>query len=353
LKWGAVSDVVETQFGFHILRKSPPPPNFQVAGQHIVLRYIGAVQTEPAGKIIRTRKEALVLARQLATDTHPFAELVRSHSEAADRVRDGDMGVYSTRAPAYNGTEVATLARLQIDEVSDPVDTDQGFQLIKRVDVAPRVTYAATAIRFPYDPSDAAGRERLWRETSGYAARVKADPSAFEALQTAHCCRDVVRWTQGTGDSQLETALEKLTIGAIAETPVDIGWCLLIPKRLDPDSQSVPELLYDLPAPATANANAFIEHSSGTLIAAEVRKLRSAAQVNFPLPEQQWAKLDRALGDFEVALTKASSAGDNLKANQQVLRDVEAALGPADAKRFQSFSDAWLVAEIMQQKRPL
>ncbi len=116
---------------------APPPkppaagPLGQLAASHILIEYAGAPRAAPT--TTRSREEALALAGELAQRARAgedFAELARTHSDGPTAQNGGNIGLFpvAQMIPAFS----AACAKLEIDEVSEPVETEFGFHVIRR-----------------------------------------------------------------------------------------------------------------------------------------------------------------------------------------------------------------------------
>jgi hypothetical protein len=352
LDWGKTSNVLKTDHGFHVLLKQRPPEDVRVAGQHLVVRYLGTVANLQLGDATRSREQALALARELAASKRPFTDLVREHSEDEDRLRDGDMGVWSTKAPEFNGALVDALAQLEIGEVSEPIDSPAGIQLLKRVAVVERPTLAVTAIRLAYDDTIQApapgSRASVEQIAEAQAKQLRADPGAFERTQHEGCCTEVLQWTQGTGSANLEAAIEKLAVGDVAPHAVEAGGFFLIAKRLEPRASQSPALAYELPRPDKLELEPFLRYSDGGALAASVQKLRADLQAQLALVEPDRSLLDGALAGLQNAFSRAQTGDERIAANARVQAEIATRLSPRSAERFSGFARRWLMHEVVE-----
>jgi hypothetical protein len=94
---GAVSRIVETEQGYHLLRRHTPSLPSQLAFAHLVVKYTGAPGFRRADRPLtdHTRDQARALAQRAAALAREaperFTALVQEYSEAEDALRDGDM----------------------------------------------------------------------------------------------------------------------------------------------------------------------------------------------------------------------------------------------------------------------
>jgi parvulin-like peptidyl-prolyl isomerase len=155
LKPGEVSKAFRTPYGFHVVKRYAPPLEQLVAGERIVIGYDGVLGLEREAR--RSRAEALVLAREIAEQAlknpEQFAGLVDRYSENADRAERGNLGVHSTRDPEYFPAEVFRLAQLEVGGVTGPLDSRFGFEILKRVRVAPEAILPAAQPRLAELPA--------------------------------------------------------------------------------------------------------------------------------------------------------------------------------------------------------
>jgi peptidyl-prolyl cis-trans isomerase SurA len=128
LEVGAISDPVETQFGFHVIRRNKVD---KVAVRHILIMH-NESQRKPEA-ITRTKdearkrcEEALAKAREGAD----FAGLAADYSDGPTKSRGGDLGSFGRGAMVPAFEEVAFA--LEIGGISDVVETPFGFHIILR-----------------------------------------------------------------------------------------------------------------------------------------------------------------------------------------------------------------------------
>lgn len=129
LKIGAVSDPVESPFGYHIILRKPLPR--RISARHILIQYAGSLRA--ADSITRTKEEAQARVEEVANKVDAgdnFADLAEEYSDGPTKVRGGDLGEFSEGMmhPAFNDAAFA----LEIDSVSGIVETPFGFHIIQR-----------------------------------------------------------------------------------------------------------------------------------------------------------------------------------------------------------------------------
>jgi hypothetical protein len=350
-KVGAVTRVLETEYGFHVLRREAPPKERTLSGAHIVIVHVDApfVQLVAGGKVpTRPRAEAFALAQQVyeLARTRPgdFERLVQEYSGHEDAERAGDFGTWSTWEPTPLSREVATLQELEVGQVAAPIDTLFGFQIILRTKNRPRPEYAMDEIQIEFDPlrpaSDSASKASRLSLAQQTVRQLIEAPGRFAEMQAKYCCRDAVpvRWIDGRDTPAIATALAGLKPGQIALLPIESNLRYSIVKRLEPSSLRKPSAtVFELPAPKDIRLeDMIIEQGSAftaTQLEAAISRTVSALQLGTEVRdalEQQQQELSRrfkAAETLEEALSAATAFGKSQKA----------ALKPAEYAQYQAF----------------
>jgi len=259
LKPGDVSEVIETESGYHVLYRRAPVPEATVSGRHIVIGHDDAPWLEvlaPGPVRQRSRAEALTLASQIYEQARAqpaeFAQLAAKYSEHRDAVRGGDFGTWSTREPTGYPRELETLEGLALGEVATPIDTAIGIQIIQRVQDQPRQHYATTNIQLDFDPespdSETVSQSAFLRRANELSAALREEPALFADLQQRFCCGGVLEVISGRERPELEAALAELQPGQIGSQPIlDLNLRYLLLKRLELSALPPPiETSFDL-----------------------------------------------------------------------------------------------------------
>jgi len=130
LEIGEISKPVETPFGYHVIKRQKVE---EIHARHILIMHAGS-KRRPAS-ITRSEDEARQLIGKIAAELKggaDFAELARQHSDCPSGKRaGGDLGTFGRgqMAPPF---EAAAFA-LEVNQVSDVVETDFGFHIIQRL----------------------------------------------------------------------------------------------------------------------------------------------------------------------------------------------------------------------------
>lgn len=129
LQEGEISDIVETPYGFHIIRRVSPD---RIRVAHILVTYAGVDQLIEEQ---RSRDEALKRAMDAdfrAKQGEDFAALVAEYSDDSHTAKRGGILPPLRRGQTVAEFEEAAF-RLRPGEVSDVVETEFGFHVIKRL----------------------------------------------------------------------------------------------------------------------------------------------------------------------------------------------------------------------------
>ncbi len=124
--------VVESPFGFHILKRTRVERPTMLAASHILIAYEGARRCPV--KVSRSREEALALARKLArrlkARPYRFAQLARKYSDDPIGARGGHLGAWA-KGKGLREFESAVL-RLKVGQIYGPLETPAGYHIIQR-----------------------------------------------------------------------------------------------------------------------------------------------------------------------------------------------------------------------------
>jgi len=353
LRPGEVSQPFETPYGFHIVKRYPPPAEERVAGQRIVIGYQGVFGLQHESQ--RTRAQAQQLATEIASraknDPETFDALVDQNSDNVDRAIHGDMGVYSTRDPGYVPVEVHRLANVKVGEVTGPIDSRFGFEILKRVVARPRTEYAMTAIEVTSSDASSAdeARAQALKSALEVTRALQVAPGRFEELQRKSCCERIRRWSSGRGDLELTKALDRVSIGQIADEPVMFGHAYLVMKRLDP-SKVPPEapLQWEVPNPSDPDYDAIARTSDGSQLAAAARSFMQDARAGARLSAEAAQTTAKTIDHLAAYLEQ--NGGDHQTVHSTIvaaLGALQSELGSEQFGRLEAFGRRWIIRQMM------
>ena len=352
---GQVSRVIETEFGFHVLRRDVPPPEQSRSGARIVIQYREApwlhqtLGVEPHA--LRSRQDAIALAysiyRQAHDDPSRFAELVQRHSEHYDRVRAGDLGRWSLREPTHLARELDSLRALSVGEVAPPIDSPWGIQVLQRTADRERAEYAMHAIRVRFTPAHPDSKAAAWTRAREVAELLRRDPAQFTALQDRICCRAPERWFEGQEDlPSLSRGLDRLAVGEIASEPIEQIQAFVVPRRLDPKQLPArPSATSTLPAPDRPNVEFFVE------VAQLSRRHFSALAQSFVERSSLGAARSGALIELHER-ELGTDAEQRINGYRSLLAGVEQLLGPSEYARYLEQHDTYFAGILLGPVRP-
>jgi parvulin-like peptidyl-prolyl isomerase len=105
----------------------------EIMARHILIMYEGSAAA--TAEIVRTKEEAKAYAYDvlaLVNEGQDFSELAKQHSDGPTKIRGGLLNPFG-RGKMSKPFEDAAFA-LKVGQVSDVVETEFGFHIIKRVE---------------------------------------------------------------------------------------------------------------------------------------------------------------------------------------------------------------------------
>jgi len=235
IKIGEVSDPVETDFGFHVIKRLPVPPDEDLSATQLLVSYQGAQRAKPAIK--RTREAAMALATKLAKQAkgNPdgFDALVKKHSDGPAAASGGSLRPWNARTSHMPPIFSTTVMKLKVGQVSDPVETPHGFHIFKRMPPPPE--YAGSHILVAYKGAMRAGPKvkRSKAEAKALATKLakeaQNEPAHFVELAKKYSDGpsgprggSLGKWRKGAMVPAFDEAVSKVKIGNVTgpvETP--------------------------------------------------------------------------------------------------------------------------------------
>ena len=130
LEEGAMSEIVESDFGFHIIKRQKVE---EVRARHILIMHDESKRKPPS--ISRSKKEALKRIKEaqkkVSAKEADFATLAKEYSDCPSKNKGGDLGLFG-RGRMDPPFEKAAFA-LKENEISDIVESDFGYHIIQRL----------------------------------------------------------------------------------------------------------------------------------------------------------------------------------------------------------------------------
>jgi PPIC-type peptidyl-prolyl cis-trans isomerase-like protein len=331
---GGVSRVVETAQGFHIFLRHRAPPLLEVSGEHIVIGHEEAPWLKLAARAStpsRSRAEALALATDLATKARRepalFPSLVRRYSEHVDAVRGGDLGSWSNREISSLFREIDALSQLAVGEVSAPVDTVFGYQVLRRTSPRARARHVVAQIGVSFDPlrpdGTAGSRASALARARQLIPSVAHDPTEFARLQRELCCTTIAVEVEGRSSPDMWAALRGLRPGQVAPEPILYGdGTYLVVKRLPASDEPAPQVIeLELPAPREADLAYYMRSRDGHVIQRELHDIAREALSRLRLSDEVRSDALRAFdetGSFaDVPSTRRVAMLEGLQATMR------------------------------------
>jgi parvulin-like peptidyl-prolyl isomerase len=109
-------------------------PADQIGASHILVAYRGATRAKPT--VTRSKEEARALATRLATEARQpgtdFSKLARDSSDGPSGIEGGALPKFGRQQMVKPFSDAAFA--LQPGQISDVVETNFGFHIIKRTE---------------------------------------------------------------------------------------------------------------------------------------------------------------------------------------------------------------------------
>lgn len=228
LEDGAITtEPVETQFGYHIIRRNSNRKKHYGARVFFV-GYQGAQRVDP--ELTRTKEEAEALAMSLRQQATPanFEDLALEHNDAAE----GSIFLsFPVNDPRMDPAFFDTLRTLTYGEIGGPIEFPFGYGVLKRERVQRQ---AGSHILVAYqgaeraNPSVTRTKEEAQAFAADLASQLQANPDQFEDMArensdgpTGPRGGDLGTWFVGNMVPAFDIALQGMEVGDITTEPVE------------------------------------------------------------------------------------------------------------------------------------
>lgn len=353
---GQVSLPVELPDGIHLFLQRAPREAQLVSGRRLVVGHDDApwLQYNARGSLVPRSRErahgiAAPLARELRLHPDRFAAAVEEHSEHVDALRGGDLGTWSTGEPSLSWREVEALSALQVGEVSEPIETIFGVEVLQRTPATARQAYGFRALHFPFNPEAAPSEPHSRGDALAAASRTSQalsdNPEGFDVRATTRCCAESVRLVEGRDWAPLEAALKAIPTGAVVAQPVlgSASDYLVVQRVAAPEPAAIRS---GLPRPKRADLAYFVQED-GPLTQRALQAVRRRLTTLEPKGAAN-APLRAALeGLGDVA---AQPAPERLQRMQRLQKAVEGVPGKGFRERFVEILYEEFEREILQDR---
>lgn len=231
LRVGEVSEPIETEYGFRILRRDRPLPVTTLSARQIVIAWKGAPRAPTS--VTRTRDEALARAKELAdkarTNPGAFEALARAESDGWDRDGGGYMGVWLTTSKRYPLVFNRAIFSVDPSGVPAPVESMFGYHVFLRVEPSSAPPLAGAHILISYKGAKRAPqhvtrtKDDARKFAESLTAKLKASPVEFAVVArensddaTASQGGDLGSWKKGEKPAEIDDAFAALRPDEIA-----------------------------------------------------------------------------------------------------------------------------------------
>jgi hypothetical protein len=219
-------------------------------------------------------------------DGSAFGSLVRRYSEHPDKSDGGTIGPWSTHEPTAYSRAVRVLGALAIGEVSAPIETHLGIEIVQRTESRPSIVYAMEAIELGFAATDPAAKAAALLSARSMMSAIRKDPQRFDQLRKEHCCARPRQWLEGEDELRLSDVVATLRFGEISAEPVEQFASIVIPRRVHPAPAVA---MLDVPSPERVEFDNLVNIMPPALIVREVRAATELHPECSSTPEQKQA----------------------------------------------------------------
>lgn len=351
LELGRVSPPIETEYGIHLFVRTSLPPPEKFAAQRIVIGYEGAdflryVRRTGTSVVRRTRAEALALAREVwaGATKQNFGELVTKFSEHRDAERGGDMGLWSAAEATIFPRLVRTILARPVGDLSEPTDSELGFQIFLRTEAAERPTFAVRSRSFAFDPDqtgDSSGSRSVALNLAEQALATWRSNLDADTNAESPGIGEPQFWTQGSGPHGVEEALLGVPVGQLLPRPVISDQTYVIARRVEPVPPPPVSVIDGLPSPAYPDLAHFVAASANKL---QELVLAAVGEAMPPAVRDQCLRLHAA---YLINLSSARYVEDRMRAWRE-LENGLMRLGKEASGQHRQALNAAITARVLQ-----
>ena len=250
LEVGQVGDPLDWTYGYLILKREPILSKQMVSARRLVVAWDGA-QRAP-GSVTRSREEARIRALELrkraVADPEGFEALIRSDSDGFDRDRGGYLGswrVETRRVPVHYE---AAITGLEIGGISEPVESELGFELFQRLAVTqPPRQLAASHILVSWSGAEKSRSRRSRADARARAEELadlaQSDPKVFATLAVEHSEDGTASkggqlgaWRVGSRmPEDFDQGVSKIAVGEIGVVESPFGFHVVLREKAPED----------------------------------------------------------------------------------------------------------------------
>ncbi len=228
---GAISEPIDSPYGYRILRRDEALPSQRISARHLVVAFTGA--TRAPASLSRSKEEARARAEALVAkarkDPGEFEALVRAESDAWDRDKGGALGAWTLNSGRYPAAFDRAIFGLNEGAISEPIESEFGYQIFQRITAAPHVELLAAAhILIAFEGAKKAGPSvHRTKEEALALANALADEARKQPERFGHLARersddatrerggDLGSFRRGTKPKAIEEALVALQLGEV------------------------------------------------------------------------------------------------------------------------------------------
>lgn len=363
---GNLSRVFETPMGFHLVARLPVTPATIASAEGIVIAHADAPDFfRSIRKATRTRAEAERLAQEVAEaarrDPATWSRLVQEHSDYVGH-DNGAMGPVSTRDANRPYAVAEVLRDARVGDVLGPIDTPEGYYILRKQAPGPTTTLAAELLLCPHADAPAgrinatAARADAQAYTASLLSQLGEAPAdsalrelADRAPPERHCYVERLQWFAGQHETALESALRTLAAGELYRAPIDTAQGVVLVRREQPAGQAemFPDFTVETPRFEFADRALLVENLDADMLAKYtglfgadlIRELGLAGEVQARVQ----SAFARAVESFSTCPVHERGG-----VSRELEQELHAILDTHAFERYRAYSDRWLREKQLQ-----